>query len=84
MDPQPFAIKIKEAVGDKLLVTSVGGIKDGKTAQSLLADSGLDGVICGSAFLKNPGLVFQFADELEVDVRMPNQIQWAFHGRGKK
>lgn len=47
-------------------------------------DTGLDTVMCGTAFLKNPGLVFKFADDLGVDVRMPNQIQWAFHGRGKK
>jgi hypothetical protein len=34
-------------------------------------------------FQKNPGLVFAFADDLGVDVRMPNQIRWAFAGRNK-
>ena len=37
----------------------------------------MDLAIVGRAFQKNPGLVFTFADELEVDVRMPNQIAWA-------
>ena len=27
-------------------------------------------------FQKNPGLVFTFADELGVEVQMPNQIRW--------
>lgn len=38
----------------------------------------------GRMFQKNPGLVFAFADELEVQVVMPNQIGWGFGGRGKK
>ncbi|MCJ1443254.1 MAG: hypothetical protein MMC23_003752 [Stictis urceolatum] len=78
-----FAKTVKEAVGDSLLVGTVGGIRDGKTAQSLM-ETGLDAVLIGTAFLKNPGLVFKFGDDLDVDVRMPNQIQWAFKGRGKR
>jgi hypothetical protein len=33
---------------------------------------------------KNPGLVYSFADDLNHDVKMANQIGWAFKGRGKK
>ncbi|KAK5509683.1 NADH-dependent flavin oxidoreductase [Exophiala xenobiotica] len=78
----PFAKTVKKAVGDKMLVGTVGSITSGKQAQQLL-DEGLDMVAVGRGFQKNPGLVFAWADELELDVRMPNQIQWGFGGRGK-
>lgn len=78
---QPFAHKIKDAVGDKILVSTVGGIKEGYIAKQCI-DNGLDVVFVGRMFQKNPGLLFRFGDELEVDVRMPNQISWAFRGRG--
>jgi len=68
-----------------MLVGTVGGIKTGKTAAGVI-DDGLDFAFVGRMFQKNPGLVFTFADELGVDVRMPNQIAWGFKGRagGKK
>lgn len=78
----PFAKAVKKAVGDKMLVGTVGNITSGKQAQQLL-DEGLNMVAVGRGFQKNPGLVFMWADELELDVRMPNQIQWGFGGRGK-
>ena len=79
----PFAKRVKEAVGDKLLVGTVGAVTSGKQAESLLQE-GLDIVAVGRPFLKNPGLVFSWADELDFAVRMPNQIRWGFAGRGKK
>jgi 2,4-dienoyl-CoA reductase-like NADH-dependent reductase (Old Yellow Enzyme family) len=79
----PFAKAVKRAVGDKMLVGTVGSITSGKQAQQFL-EEGLDMVAVGRAFQKNPGLVFAWADELAVDVRMPNQIQWGFGGRGKR
>lgn len=45
----PLARHVKKVVGDKMLVTSVGSIKDGKQAQELL-DSGLDAVFSGRWF----------------------------------
>jgi len=80
----PFAIKAKQAVGDKLAVGSVGSIDNAKLANDLLEKDNLDLVIVGRAFQKNPGLVFAWADELGVKVNMPNQIRWGFGGRGKK
>jgi 2,4-dienoyl-CoA reductase-like NADH-dependent reductase (Old Yellow Enzyme family) len=77
-----FAKAIKDAVGDKLIVGTVGSIESGKLAEELLQD-GLDFVIVGRGFQKNPGLVFSWADELGVRVQMPNQIRWGFAGRGK-
>ncbi|KAI1173030.1 hypothetical protein F4777DRAFT_559324 [Nemania sp. FL0916] len=77
----PFAQEIKKAVGDKLLVSSVGGINNGKLAEELL-QSGLDVVMAGRWFQKNPGLVSEFADSLGANVKMANQIGWGFGGRG--
>ncbi|EME49641.1 hypothetical protein DOTSEDRAFT_40817 [Dothistroma septosporum NZE10] len=81
----PFAIKVKEAVkGTKMAVGSVGSIDNAQLANSLLEKDNLDLVVIGRGFQKNPGLVFAWADELGVNVNMPNQIRWGFGGRGKK
>ena len=79
-----YAIKIKQAVGDKLKVGSVGTIENGTLANDLLEKDGLDIVTVGRGFQKNPGLVFAWADELKTTVQMPNQIRWGFKGRGAK
>ncbi|GAB7363403.1 hypothetical protein MBLNU230_g3680t1 [Neophaeotheca triangularis] len=79
----PFAINVKKAVGDRMAVGSVGSIGDAKLANKLLEEDGLDLITVGRAFQKNPGLVFAWADELGVQVQMPNQIRWGFGGRGK-
>ncbi|KAK6440422.1 NADH-dependent flavin oxidoreductase [Oleoguttula sp. CCFEE 5521] len=79
----PFAIKIKKAVGSKMAVGSVGSIDSAELANELLEKEGLDLVIVGRGFQKNPGLVFAWADDLKQQVQMPNQIRWGFGGRGK-
>lgn len=66
----PFAFKVKEAVGDRPAVGVVGSIESGTLAEDLL-QKGLDLVIVGRGFQKNPGLVFAWADELGTTVRMP-------------
>ncbi|KAI1193532.1 hypothetical protein F5X97DRAFT_34535 [Nemania serpens] len=76
----PFAQEIKKAVGDKLLVSSVGAINNGKLAEELL-QSGLDAVMSARWFLRDPGLVVQFANDVGADVQMANQIGWGFGGR---
>ncbi|SMQ49684.1 unnamed protein product [Zymoseptoria tritici ST99CH_3D7] len=78
----PFAIEAKKAVGHNMAVSSVGSIDSAKLANDLLEKDGLDLIIVGRAFQKNPGLVFQWADDLDVKVQMPNQIRWGFGGRG--
>lgn len=80
----PFAIQAKKAVGNKMAVGSVGSIETAELANELLEKEGLDLVIVGRGFQKNPGLVFKWADDLGVQVNMPNQIRWGFGGRGKK
>ena len=49
----PFAKAVKEKLGDKLAVGTVGTITSGKQAQALL-EEGLDLAIVGRMFQKNP------------------------------
>ena len=53
----PFAIKVKKAVGDKLIVGCVGSIETAQMANDLLEKDGLDFVTVGRGFQKNPFLV---------------------------
>ncbi|KAL3491946.1 hypothetical protein BJX62DRAFT_116421 [Aspergillus germanicus] len=78
----PFATAVKKAVGDKLLVGTVGMIENAKLANSLLESEGLDIVLIGRGFQKNPGLVWAWADDLGVEISMANQIRWGFSHRG--
>lgn len=80
----PFAKAVKEAVGDKLLVSAVGNITDGKMANEQLEEGGLDAIFAGRLFQKNPGLVWSWADDLDCEVYWANQIRWGFGGRGKQ
>jgi 2,4-dienoyl-CoA reductase-like NADH-dependent reductase (Old Yellow Enzyme family) len=74
----PFAVEVKKAVGDRLAVSSVGMIGNANLANELLEKEGLDIITVGRGFQKNPGLVFAWADELGVEVQMPNQVSGAF------
>lgn len=76
----PAAKTIKEAVGDSLLVGVVGSITSGKQANDLL-EGGLDLAIAGRMFQKNPGLVWTWAEELDVEISVAKQIGWGFGGR---
>lgn len=79
----PFAQEIKKAVGDTMIVSAVGGIRTASLA-SQLVDDGLDVIMCGRWFQKNPGLVYAYADDLGVEVKMANQIAWGFKGRTRQ
>jgi 2,4-dienoyl-CoA reductase-like NADH-dependent reductase (Old Yellow Enzyme family) len=81
---EPFAKAVKDKVGDKMLVGTVGSITNGKQANGYLEDDNLDVAFVGRMFQKNPGLVWAFADDLGVEGRWSNQIRWGFGGRGKK
>lgn len=82
---QAFAAKeVKEAVGEALLVGSVGVIVEAGLANGLLEEGGLDLAIVGRGFLKNPSLVWAWAEELGVEINLPSQIRWCFGGRGKR
>ena len=73
---------VKDAVGDKMAVGIVGGINNGKLAEQLLQDGNLDAVLVGRHFQKNPAAVWQFAEDLGVDIKVANQIGWGFGTQG--
>ncbi|KAF9475818.1 FMN-linked oxidoreductase [Pholiota conissans] len=68
----------------RLLVSTVGKVTSGMQAEELLQEGYADLVMVGRQFLKNPGTVWAFAEELGVDVKMATQIEWVFVGRTKK
>ncbi|KAH8901178.1 FMN-linked oxidoreductase [Thozetella sp. PMI_491] len=75
----PYAEAVKKAVvGTKTLVGTVGEITSGKQAQGILNSDGADAIIVGRAFLKDPSLVWRWADELEMDIHVPSQYGWGF------
>lgn len=78
----PLSKAIKDAVGDRMAVGIVGGINNGKLAEQLLQDGNLDAALVGRHFQKNPAAVWQFAEDLGVEVKVANQIGWGFAARG--
>lgn len=70
----PFAKAVKEKLGDRLAVGTVGSITNGIQANQLL-EEGLDLAIAGRMFQKNPGLVWQFAEDLGVQINVANQVR---------
>ncbi|KAI9807460.1 MAG: hypothetical protein M1833_000205 [Piccolia ochrophora] len=76
----PFAKAVKEAVGDKMAVSTVGSITSGEQAQQLL-DEGLDMIVVGRGFQRNPGLVWAWAEELNIEINAAQQIRWGFGGK---
>lgn len=81
----PLSKQIKEAVGDKILVSAVGSIKEGKQAEEILtSDTPLDVVFAGRWFQKNPGLVWSWAEDLGIQIYVAVQMGWPFGGRGSR
>jgi 2,4-dienoyl-CoA reductase-like NADH-dependent reductase (Old Yellow Enzyme family) len=86
----PFAKAIKKAVGDKMLVGTVGAITTGALAEELVSGSAdedgvaLDIIAVGRPFQKNPGLVWAWAEELQTSIYLPKQIGWGFGGRATR
>lgn len=81
--------QIKKVVGDKLLVSTVGGITTGTTAERIISGkeeggTELDLVAAGRMFQKNPGLVWAWADDVGVKIQVAHQIGWGFVGRAPR
>ncbi|CAD6593248.1 MAG: hypothetical protein ASARMPREDX12_006956 [Alectoria sarmentosa] len=75
----PFSEEISLAVkGSGVAVGVVGMIFSGEQAEELLSRGVADAVVVGKGFMKNPALVWSWAEELGVEVRVANQIGWAF------
>ena len=73
-------MQIKEKLGDKIKVGTVGTITSGQQANDLL-EKGLDLAIAARMFQENPALVWAWAEELGVEINVANQIRWGFGGR---
>lgn len=78
---QRFSKEVKAALGDKILVGTVGGIEEGKQAEAILQDTGADVALVGRHFQKHPGAVWQFAEDLGTQIIIAHQIEWGFYGR---
>ncbi|KAJ5163912.1 uncharacterized protein N7500_005742 [Penicillium coprophilum] len=68
-----LAQEIKDGVPG-LLTGSVGMIRDGKTAEDVVASGKADVVIIAREFARNPSLVLNIAYELGVRVKWPIQL----------
>lgn len=73
----PFANRIKNETG--ILTGTVGIINSAKQAEQILQNHEADFVLIGRAFLRNPHLVYQFANELNIDINWAPQYE-----RGKE
>jgi 2,4-dienoyl-CoA reductase-like NADH-dependent reductase (Old Yellow Enzyme family) len=65
---------VKDQIGDKMLAATVGSIMSDKLANDLL-EKELDVGAAGRIFQKNPGLVWAWAEEIGVEINLPNQIR---------
>ncbi|KAI0365789.1 FMN-linked oxidoreductase [Pilatotrama ljubarskyi] len=79
-----FAEAVKKAIGDRVLVSAVGGIKTGTLAQEVLSKGQADIIFVGRQFLKDPAAVTTFAEELWIELKLPHQIDWVYNGRGSR
>lgn len=77
----PFSKAVKQVVGNNLLVGAVGTIETGKLAEKLLKENTCDVVFVGRQFQRRPGLVWDWADELNVNIKIGHQMEWPFTGR---
>ncbi|KAI5965340.1 OYE32 [Candida pseudojiufengensis] len=76
----PLARELKKHVGDKLLVSCVGGLDENveQTTEFIQNDT-FDLALIGRGFLKNPGLVWSgFADKLGVRLYEALQLGWGY------
>jgi 2,4-dienoyl-CoA reductase-like NADH-dependent reductase (Old Yellow Enzyme family) len=77
------AVKRSLPAGHGLVVGAVGAITDGHIAQDVLDKGQADVVLVGRQFQKNPGTVWAFAEDLDVEIQKAHQM-WVFSGRARK
>lgn len=82
----PFAEAVRKALveagkAEKTKVGTVGMITSGVQAEEILKAGKADAVLVARGFQKSPSLVWDWAGELGIEVRMANQIGWGFGQR---
>lgn len=65
-----------------IFVGAVGGIRTGEIASAVLESEQADVAFVGRQFQKDPGTVWTFAEDLDVQVKVAHQIEWGFRGKG--
>ena len=78
-DQIPFAEFVRKQVqeaGAKILVGAVGRITSGIKAEEILSRAQADVVLVGQAFQRSPALVWDWANELGVRIKVSNQNEW--------
>lgn len=75
----PLAKAVKDHVGEKLFVATVGKIEEAEFANKVVEDGEADFVLNGKLFLKNPGLTWKWADDLGVKLAHAKQYEWPFY-----
>ncbi|EGW30883.1 uncharacterized protein SPAPADRAFT_156273 [Spathaspora passalidarum NRRL Y-27907] len=76
----PLARAIKQHVGNKIVVATVGGLhEDPVLVKDLLEQGVFDLALIGRGFMRNPGLVWEFADKLGVRTNQARQFEWGFY-----
>lgn len=72
----PWAAEVKKAVaGTATIVSATGNIASGKQAQGYIEEGTLDAVTIGRPFLRDPNLVWNWADALEVPIYVASQCK---------
>ncbi|EGW35294.1 NADH-dependent flavin oxidoreductase [Spathaspora passalidarum NRRL Y-27907] len=75
----PLARAIKQHVGDKVVVATVGGLHEDPALINKYIEKGdFDLALVGRGFLRNPGLVWEFADKLGVRSHQSLQYGWGW------
>lgn len=76
----PIARAIKKHVGDRAAIACVGDLsKDAATLNGYIKNGDFDLALIGKGFLKNPGLVWEFADQLGIRVTQALQYDWGHY-----
>ncbi|KAF5365996.1 hypothetical protein D9758_006694 [Tetrapyrgos nigripes] len=74
---QLYSAEVKRAVGNKILVGTVGDIKSGLQAEKYLQENVADAVFGVRYAQKEPDVVWKFAEELGISrIHVAHQIGW--------
>lgn len=74
-----LARALKKAVGPDFPIACVGGIDNAKEANKYVENGDFDLALIGKAFLKNPGLAWDWAIDLGVKTTQSLQYGWAYN-----
>ena len=83
----PFAEYVRKEAqksGAKILVGAVGNITRGTQATEIIRNGTCDVVFVGRAFQRSPALVWDWAEELGVNIKLAHQVEWPVASRKGK